>query len=281
MKLNKQQTMAAAGGTVAVLAAVLFFKGCLTNAMSEQGGRAYLASLESKDVQSVNEAIQQKKMDKLFDSYSKGETSVFSLFQDYVFLGDSRANGFKGYGYLDSSRVLAEVSQTIRNVDDYLDVIESLKPSTVYISYGINDMASHLGSDRGENGYIDLMKEQIDKILQRVPNAKIVVNSILPASPSTRESNPEWADYDHYQDMVKAACQQYGWTYIDNTDITQNGQAPVYEKDGIHFIPSFYQTWAENIIKQSSPLKNSSSSQDSSSQEPSKDGQKEQKGDAA
>mgnify|MGYP004444401449 FL=1 len=250
MKGNKQQAGILAIGSAAVLGSFLLFKGCIAKPLAEKDGLAYLASLDQRDLEAINETIQQKKMDQLVNSYASGETDIFSLFQDYVFLGDSRANGFKAYGFLEDSRVLAEVSQTIKNVDQYLDVIESLKPTTVIISYGINDMASNLGSDKGEDGYIELMKEKVAHILEKSPNAKIVVNSINPATPSTMASNPEWGNYVHYSDMVKRACEKYGWVYVDNNDISQNGQAPIYEGDGIHFIPSFYKTWAENIMNQ-------------------------------
>ena len=127
MKVNKQQAGILAVGSAAVLGCFFLFKGCIEKPMSETDGLAYLTSLDQRDLEAINQTIQQKKMDQLVQSYTSGETDIFSLFQDYVFLGDSRANGFKAYGYLEDARVLAEVSQTINNVDQYLDIVDYAK----------------------------------------------------------------------------------------------------------------------------------------------------------
>lgn len=97
-------------------------------------------------------------------------------------------------------------------------------------------------------GYDKVYQEQIQKVLERCPDATIAVNSIIPATDEAVAESPRWNKVDEYNAKVKSMCQENGWIYIDNTEISQNGDAPIYQADGVHFLPSFYTTWAENMI---------------------------------
>ena len=109
-------------------------------------GLAYLQSLEEKDpadVQQVRKALRQRELneqrDELLEKLTSGNIDPFSLFQDYVVMGDSRAVGFWYRNFLDKGRVLADGGHTIRNIPDQIDTLVTLNPSTIYLCYGLND----------------------------------------------------------------------------------------------------------------------------------------------
>lgn len=218
-------------------------------------GQEYLALQESRDISELNAQLTAKTEAEVWKRINSGQASVFDLFQDYVILGDSRAYGFSSYGFLDSSRVLANAGNTIMNVDDYVDVVESLQPSTVYISYGINDMGLSIGYQDGQSGYGSVLEEQVNKILAVDPGAEIVVNSVIHADPDVTKANERWGYVEDYNKEIKQVCDSRGWIYVSNDDITKKGEADIYGGDGIHFSRDFYTTWVENMMKTRSQAK--------------------------
>ena len=75
------------------------------------------------------------------------------------------------------------------------------------------------------------------------------MNSIIPASQSVTQSNSDlWSQIDVYNAQIQQACQDNGWTYIDNSSLAQDQSEPIYESDGIHFVSSFYEKWARTIM---------------------------------
>ena len=173
----------------------------------------------------------------------KGDT-----IDDYLILGDSRATGFYLYGYLLESRVYAYNGATILNIDEWIDSIQQLQPQNIYIAFGMNDIKNNL-NNTSNGSYSQLLSEQIKKILNVCPQANIYVNSIIPASQSVTQSNSDlWSQIDVYNAQIQQACQDNGWTYIDNSSLVQDQSEPIYESDGIHFVSSFYEKWARNIM---------------------------------
>ena len=82
------------------------------------------------DVEAKLKAIRQAELDEKRDEWlaklRSGEISVWSLFDDYAMLGDSRTMGFTYYGYLTSDRVFADSGATIEKVTDHLDELIEL-----------------------------------------------------------------------------------------------------------------------------------------------------------
>ncbi|MCF0246576.1 MAG: SGNH/GDSL hydrolase family protein [Ileibacterium sp.] len=209
-------------------------------------GREYLRMQDSKDLQDISARLDKRRIEELENSISVDPENVFSMFHDYAFLGDSRVVGFSTYGCLDDARIFAAGGDTIKDIDQHLDELKSLQPSVIYLSYGVNDTGMNVGE--GEGGYGAVYEAQIDKILNVVPKAKIVVNSIIAPSPEAIARSPRWANYTDFNSQVKAMCEKRGWIYVDNGPIDQGGAADIYQPDGVHFLSPFYNVWGQNIM---------------------------------
>ena len=116
----------------------------------------------------------------------------------------------------------------------------------IFFSYGVNDMGMNIDAEEG--GYDGQYESQIKKIVEVCPDATIIVNSIIPATPAAVQKSPSWGNVDAYNTKIKSMCEKNKWIYVDNSEISQNGNANIYQNDGIHFLTTFYSTWAENMI---------------------------------
>ena len=211
-----------------------------------QAGQAYVVAQEKKSTSALKPTLEKKRQAEMSQAMAEGKLNVFSMFDDYVFFGDSRVMGFETYGYLDANRVLGDSGGTIKRVDDHLNEIKSLKPTRVYLSYGMNDMGLKINDEQG--GYAGVYETEVKKILAIVPNAKIYVCSIIPCSPEALQKSSSWGQVGTYNQQLKAMCKKNKWTYINCTKLADNGNADIYQSDGIHFLTSFYPVWAQTII---------------------------------
>lgn len=217
--------------------------------VSTDRGKTYLKDQETRDITDINTQLQTVRAQEISEAISEGKLDVFSLFQDYVMLGDSRVSGFDVFGFLESSRVLADLGNTILTIDDRLEEISSLQPSTVYISYGTNDLESQLGYYDGVLDYKSLVSEQISKVSSLLPNATIVVNSIIGVSDGTLAADSKWEAIKDYNEQIKEACEENGWIFVDNSKFDSKYMEAFYAEDGLHFDSSFYPLWAKNMIE--------------------------------
>lgn len=209
-------------------------------------GIEYIKTQEDKKVDEISADLKQKKSDELKAAVDSGQIDVFALFGDAVIFGDSRALGYSTYGFFQSSHVFASGGATIKDISSWLDQLEVINPSLIFFSYGVNDMGLEIDSEEG--GYDGVYQAQIEQVLQVCPDATIVVNSIIPATPAAVAEAPRWNQVDEYNEKIKSMCEKNDWIYVDNSEISQNGNANIYQADGVHFLRDFYTTWAENMI---------------------------------
>lgn len=224
----------------------------LAAAEQAKKGVAYLESLENKDpaqVDEVRNAIFQAKLDaerdEMIRQLNEGEVDPFTMFQDFVILGDSRAVGFDYFGFLDQDRVLAGAGNTIRNVDDNMDAIMTLKPSYIYMCYGLNDMS--IGFWPTVEDYEEEFMEIINDLRGRLPGVTIIVSSILPAKDPAFAKSSKWRDIPAWNETLKAFFEENGVIFVDNSEISAQ-YTDLWETDGIHVTQTFYPYWAKNLI---------------------------------
>lgn len=230
---------------VLVCAAFFIFHALLSEPSNVQTGLSYIEKQENADTDQLNYKLSTIRSQELEKAYQDGKINIFAFYQDYAFFGDSRVTGFSTYGYLDSSRVLAKTGQTIVNIKDWKPQIKKMRPTHLYFSYGVNDIQSNLDESLG--GYDTYYEKQIKEILKLCPSGTTVtVNSILPVSAGAEEKNANWKNIDAYNQKIKKMCKRNHWTYIDNDSICDSDS--IYEGDGIHFVPSFYQVWAMHML---------------------------------
>ena len=210
-------------------------------------GIEFIHAQENKKIEDVSEAIQSKREEELKEALQKNDIDVYSMFDDYVMVGDSRILGFESYGLLPSSRILAGTGYTVEKIDESLEAVQSLQPKNIYISYGANDMAWELGDMK--DGYGKLFEKQVKKILKVCPHSKIYVLSIIPATASLTDSSSNWARYKNYNQQLEKMCKRNQWKFIDCSSLAQDGQADIYQEDGFHFVREFYDEWAMKMME--------------------------------
>ena len=105
-----------------------------------QAGRSYLEALSRKDPALVDAALKERDEAKrardradLLDELCQDEANVWSLFDNYVLMGEALGSGFSVYGFFSEDRVLAGSSYTLRNVATSLDKAAALKPGQVMV----------------------------------------------------------------------------------------------------------------------------------------------------
>ena len=217
-----------------------------THSSTTAQGRTYIQEQENKKVDKISEKLKDKKSSEMEAAIESGKVDVFALFDDAVIFGDSRVLGFSVYHFFPESHVFASSGATIKNISDWVEQAKNANPSLIFFSYGVNDMGMNIDAEEG--GYDGQYESQIKKIVEVCPDATIIVNSIIPATPAAVQESPSWGNVDAYNTKIKSMCEKNKWIYVDNSEISQNGNANIYQNDGIHFLTTFYSTWAENMI---------------------------------
>ena len=215
-------------------------------------GVAYLEQLEARDPGRVDEILRERReaqlaaeREALLQSLYSGEQDVWPLFTDFVLLGDSRAVGFWYYHFLDKERVLADGGDTIRKVEEHLDEIVALHPSYIFLCYGLNDVS--IGFWNTPESYAEEMMEVVAMLNEAVPEAKVIISSILPATDPAFDRSSKWREIPQYSAAVEAACAENGVIFVNNDQIAAE-HMDLWEVDGIHLQIPFYKYWASNLI---------------------------------
>lgn len=216
-------------------------------------GVSYLESLENMDativdkhLKELREAEIQSMKDERLEQVRNGEVSIWSLFKDYVFMGDSRTCGLIFGNYLDNSRILASYGGTIADIEYYIPDIEKLNPSYIFVCFGLNDIVQ-IGWETPE-AYAKDYNAILDNLQQQFPDAKIFVNSIFHCyEPAFSTRWEKWREAPEYSAAVGKMCEEAGYYFIANENI-DDSMKDYWQEDGIHFISDFYPIWATNII---------------------------------
>ena len=216
-------------------------------------GLTYLRELSSRDLSAIDATLAAQKKahedaerEQRLKELTDGSVDVWSYFTDYVFFGDSRAVGFSYYGFLAESRVIADSGWTIRDLEANLGDIIAMNPSSVYLAFGLNDIG--LGYWSTPEEYADEFSTVLQSIKEKLPNASIYVNSILPTTDAAAEEHDDaWKEIPQYNEAIAKICPGLGCTYIDNTALVAD-HTDMYDLDGIHMIKDFYPLWAANMM---------------------------------
>lgn len=246
---------------VALTAAALILLIAVLGALQSGGGEAvdltkdgvaYLEALEKKnpnDVIQVRRQIQQAKLDAQRDEMIRqveaGEVDPFSLFQDFVIMGDSRAVGFWYFGFVDQARTLTGAGHTIRDLQAQMDTLVSMNPRYIYLCYGLNDTS--IGYWATAEEYVAEYMDTIAQIQQKLPDASVIVSSILPARDPAFKRSSKWYNIPAWSAALEAACKENGVIFANNDGISE-AYPKLWDPDGIHVRKEFYPYWATNLI---------------------------------
>ena len=217
-----------------------------------EAGIAYLEALEQKDpadVQAVRKQIHQAHLDAQRDALLKqledGTIDPFSLFKDFAIMGDSRAVGFWYFDFLDKSRVLADGGHTIRNIPEQMETLVELNPSVIYLCYGLNDIS--IGYWKTADSYVAEYMQCVKDIQAALPDATIVVSSILPARDPAFKLSEKWRNIPQWSAALEKACKDNGILFA-NCDSLAVDYPNLWDPDGIHFREAFYPHWASMLV---------------------------------
>lgn len=245
---------------VAILALVVFLVVKLSGGNAEKraqaaavaDGVAYLQSQEEKGTAEVEAAMKAMRQEELaaqrqqrIQALTSGEVNVWSLFEDYVLLGDSRAVGFYYFKCLPQERVLASGGATIRDVATHMDEIKALNPSSVFLCYGLNDVS--IGYWHTPAEYAAEYKQVVESLKEAVPGVTVYVSSILPARDPAFERASSWREIPDYSAAVGAMCSENGIPFVDNSALAE-AHPELWDPDGIHLREAFYPYWGANLI---------------------------------
>lgn len=247
-------------GAVLVLALIIILAVSLGRGGQEEtpaeaetaAGIQFLKQLEAQDPTVVDEEIKALHQQRLMElreerlrQLESGAVSVWSLFEDYVLLGDSRAVGFYFYEFLPESRVLAEAGATILDLEGHIPDLVKINPSTLFLCYGLNDVGIGIWTTPEE--YVTDYARIISEIREELPDVEIYISSILPARDPAFEKSSAWYDIPQYSAAVKEMCQEIDCYFVDNDALAEE-YADLWEPDGIHVQRDFYLHWAANMM---------------------------------
>ena len=164
---------------------------------------------------------------------------------DLALIGDSRVVGFSLYQCVSDRRIFAKNGATVDDLQNQMYGAASLEPDFVFIAYGINDLKAGLG--RSPEGYAEYLENKVRALEDLLPDAKIFVQSIIPARPFLYSETPAYGEVGQYNDALRERCAENGWYYVDNTAIAEEC-SQMYANDGIHLGAAFYPYWGKNIL---------------------------------
>ncbi|MCM1495209.1 MAG: GDSL-type esterase/lipase family protein [Bacteroides sp.] len=179
-----------------------------------------------------------------------------AYFEDALFIGDSRTEGFMLYSNLSNIHAYCSkglsisriYTDTIVNMEDgrTLTVMEALQEQEfkkIYIMFGVNELGWP---------YDDVFREQYSKLLRDVrqlqPDAVIYVENIIPISASRSATDPIYNNdnVNRFNDMIKAVCEEQDVIYLDVASALadENGALPENaSSDGIHCNIEYCNIW--------------------------------------
>ena len=189
------------------------------------------------------------------------ETVDDSFFADAVFIGDSRTVGLSLWSGL-KSNYYSEVGLNVSSVqkrayvpsgDTKLTLAEALAQSNftkVYLSFGINEIGWS-----STKAFISTYTNLVNLVKEKLPDADIYVQAILPMSKKTAESdtyspmggNGKIAEYN---DALMDLCESEGLYFVDLCDVfaDENGDLNATDSgDGIHLGSKSYHRWADYL----------------------------------
>ena len=216
-------------------------------------GVSYLQSLEQQDPNTVDQLLKEQRLQEIerlreerLEQLESGELSVWSLFEDYVLLGDSRAVGYYYYEFLPESRVFAEGGATILHLQEHIPDIQALNPASIFLCYGLNDVSIGIWSTPED--YIADFADILAELHTALPEAQVYISSILPAQDPAFDTAPVWRDIPQYSAAVAQMCQGLDYCHFVDCDSLAAAYSDLWDVDGIHVQRTFYPHWAAALI---------------------------------
>lgn len=179
-------------------------------------------------------------------------------FDDVVFLGDSRTDGFRLYSGLTHGTFLYATGATVESVFSkavetpagtmpLLDALKTMDCGKIYLMLGVNEL--------GWNG-TDLFRTQSEKLLQRLredhPDAELVIQSLLPVS-AAKDAEGRYVNNERinaYNQVWMELARTYDAAYLNVAETMTGEDGKLPEElcfDGVHLNPAGCRLWLDYL----------------------------------
>lgn len=248
-QMRKDVRKIAIGGVCVLTGVLLIFgikKGITalrTEKTEMKKGVEVIRKLEQADISQIEGKILELERSEMEANPELYSQSMKARFANALVLGDSITEGFVEYDFLRESSVIAELGMKVTDVTEKLDTIRTLNPQTVFLSYGMNDIAATEGD---AESFKQNYKEVLKNLREVLPEAVIYINSIFPVQQVKIDESPEYAALEPYNQALREVGVEEGVTFIDNTGLIKE---EYYQPDGVHLAPEIYPLWLENMAE--------------------------------
>lgn len=196
----------------------------------------------------------------LFGPVPESEAVEDAYFEDAVFLGDSRTEGFHLYSGLEAGTYFYAVGATVESVFTknvwsadgkekvpLLDALAETACGKVYLMLGINE----LGWSKKET-FHDQYAKVIDRVREDHPEAEIVLQTILPVSAKqdAKGSYVNNARIGVYNQVIRALAEEKDCALVDVAEALagEDGCLPKeLNFDGVHLNPAGCKIWLDYL----------------------------------
>ena len=211
-------------------------------------GTEILKTMDAMDVSKADKKIKELEAQEREAEQDAEEQPASEKFTDCLVMGDSITQGLYEYGVLDQANVQANRGAGVSAGDneklaDHIARAKEMKPSVLFLSYGMNDVGAQNGD---ADGFIKAYRPVIRDLKKSLPDTKIYVNSILPAAQTAIDQNSVYAEIPKFNQKLKELCEKEKITFIDNTDLVKQ---EYYAGDGIHMSTGYYKEWVNHMAE--------------------------------
>lgn len=161
---------------------------------------------------------------------------------DIVFFGDSLTY-YGDFASVFPDKVVCNLGlrgDTIQGMIDRVEQVRMLEPKQVFLMAGINDV-SHVMVDEFEALYNRL----IDAIIQELPKATLIIQSILPVNAQSFSISCNNAQIRACNSKIQMIAVAKNLNYQNIHSLyEENGQLPLkFTRDGLHLTCEAYNLW--------------------------------------
>lgn len=190
------------------------------------------------------------------------DSSKDSFFDDAVFIGDSRTDGFGVYSGLKNATFYAEkglmvntiLTEKVAKVDGQkmtvFEALEKKKFAKIYIMFGVNELGWPY-----ESVFIKKYTKLVESIKELQPQADIYVQSIIHINNKKIKSPQPYHDnklIDQRNKLIKEMAEELDVSYLDLNSVLTDKEGSLYyeaSSDGIHLNKEYCQVWKNYLLE--------------------------------
>lgn len=165
---------------------------------------------------------------------------------DIVFLGNSITAGSDFQAFFQDKQIInmGLHGDIIPGMINRIEMVKSVNPEKIFVMAGTNDLV-HVSIEK----YVERYDSLITVLQRNLPNAKIYIQSVLPAN---HELASSYIPNDKVKDgnaAIKKMAEPKGCTFINLYDLYElkGEMKKELSRDGIHLKPEAYGIWAEAL----------------------------------